>query len=124
MPAGRGHEPSIVAALCHCIFGDRAMASAGDWPPRSISDLMQHSPSIDGSRALIEQGLRALDAAVLEDTGLGFAQLARPRQLAVLFCLEAGGLALPQDQAEVFIDTFLTLAAQVYLRDGFAQETG
>ena len=58
-----------------------------------------------------------------QDTGVGFAQLERPRQLAALFRLEAGGAALSQERAEIFIDTFLTFATQAYLRDGaFAQE--
>ena len=112
------HEPSIVEALCSCILGDRAAPPADDWPPRSVAELMQQAPGAAGARSLIERGLGALDDAVVEDTGLGFAQLERPHQLAALFRLEVGALALSQAQAEAFIDTFLTLAAQAYLHDG------
>ena len=115
-------QPSIVEALCHCILGDRAAPPAVDWPPRSVAELMQQAPGAGEARSLIEQGLGALDDAVVEDTGLDFAQLERPRQLAALFRLEAGGSALSQEQAQVFIDTFLTFAAEAYLHDGaFAQ---
>jgi hypothetical protein len=115
--------PSIVEALCNCILGDAAAPSAGDWPPRSVAELTQQAPGATESRSPIEQGLGALDAAVVEDTGCGFAQLERPHQLAALFRLEAGGPALSQERAEVFIDTFTTLAAQAYLHGGaFAQE--
>jgi hypothetical protein len=123
MPAASVHEPSIVEALCNCILGDRAVPRAGDWPPHSVAELMQRAPGAAGARSLIEHGLGALDAAVVEDTGLGFAQLEPPRQLAALFRLEAGGPALSQERAEVFIDTFLALAAQACLHAGaFAQE--
>jgi len=108
--------PSTVEALCICILGDGAAPPAGDWPPRSVAELMQQAPGAAETRSLIEQGLGALDVAVVEDTGHGFAQLERPRQLAALYRLEAGGPALSQEQAEVFVDTFLTLAAQAYLQ--------
>jgi hypothetical protein len=122
MPATSIREPSIVEALCNCILGDRTAPLAGDWPPRSVAELMRQAPGAAGARSLIEQGLGVLDTAVMGDTGLGFAQLEQPRQLAALFRLEAGGPALSQERAEVFIDTFLTLAAQAYLQnDGFAQ---
>ena len=114
--------PSIVEALCNCILGDGAAPPPSDWPPRSVAELMQQAPGAAGTRSLIEQGLGALDAVVGEDTGLGFAQVERPHQLAALFRLEAGGPALSQEQAQVFIDTFLTLAAQAYLHDGFTQQ--
>lgn len=84
---------------------------------------MQQAPGDVGTRSLMERGLGALDGAVVGDTGLGFAELEHPRQLDAVFRLEAGGHALPQEQAEVFIDTFLTLAAQAYFQDGaFAHE--
>lgn len=123
MRTARVREASIVEALCICILGDGAALPGGDWPPRSVAEMMQQVPCVAATRSLIEQGLGVLDDAVVEDTGLGFAQLERPRQLAAVFRLEAGGPALSQEQAEVFIDTFLTLAAQAYLHDGaFAQE--
>src|SRR4051812_3643939 len=107
--------PSTVEALCLCILGDAAAPPADNWPPRSVAELMQQAPGAAGARLLIEQGLGALDHAVVKDTGLGFAQLEPPRQLAALFRLEAGGSALSQERAEAFIDTFLNLAAQAYL---------
>ena len=107
--------PSIVGALCLCILGDGIAPPADDWPPRSVAELMQQASAAADARSLIEQGLGALDHAVVQDTGFGFAQLEQPRQLDALYRLESGGLALPQAQAEAFIDTFLTLAAQAYL---------
>jgi len=109
---------STVQALCLCIIGNSGAGDAppaNNWPPRSLAELMQQAPDATGARSLIEQGLGALDDAVVEDTGLGFAQVEQPRQLAALFRLENGGAALSQERAEAFIDTFLTLAAQAYL---------
>jgi len=108
--------PSSVGALCLCILGDANALPADNWPPRSVAELMQQAPSAASARSLIERGLGVLDDAVAQDTGLVFAQLEEQRQLTALFRLESGATVLPQEQAEAFIDTFMTLAAQAYLQ--------
>jgi hypothetical protein len=118
-----GEQP-IVAALCTCVLGERDDAHPGGWPPRSLAELSAQVPdSVDGlagDAPLLEQGLDALDDLALRETGWNFSRLDRRTQLRSLFQLEAGLGSLSRRSASAFIDAFLTLAAQAYLRDALA----
>ena len=123
-------EQSLVSALCTCVLGDRGDAGASatsTWPPQSVEELTRHQPGAstagfagDALASLLEQGLAALDAVALQETGWRFSRVDRRTQLRAVFRLESGQGGLPRRQAAAFIDAFLTLAAQLYLRDALA----
>jgi hypothetical protein len=118
-------EPSIVAALCTCVLGEREGSPSASWPPQSVAELIGRS----GGRAtgmtrdagLLRQGLDALDDLALWETQWRFAPLDRRTQLRLLFQLETGRGRLSRRHASAFIDAFLTLAAQAYLCDALPQ---
>ena len=62
-------------------------------------------------------GLDALDELALRETGRRFARLGRRAQMRALFQLEVGRGRLSRRHASVFMDAFLALAAEAYLRD-------
>ncbi|WP_280155030.1 hypothetical protein [Piscinibacter sp. XHJ-5] len=107
-------EPSIVAALCTCVLGEREGMESAAWPPRSVAELRGRTERDAG---VLEQGFDALDELALRETGWRFARLDRRAQLRSLFELEAGRGRLSRRHASVFMDAFLTLAAQACLRD-------
>ena len=114
-------EPSTVAALCTCALGEREGSASASWPPRSVAELSRRSGGAANGTTqdagLLEQGLAALDQLALHETGSRFARLDRRAQLRSIFRLEAGRGCLSRRHAIAFIDAFLTLAAQAYLRD-------
>ena len=114
-------EPSIVAALCKCMLDERDGRESAAWPPRSVAELSGRSgdPATGTAQdaGVLEQGLDALDQLALRETGWRFARLDRRAQLRSLFQLEAGRGRLSRRHASAFMDAFLTLAAQAYLRD-------
>jgi hypothetical protein len=67
--------------------------------------------------SMLEHGLEALDELALREPRWRFVWLDPRVQLRLLFQLEAGRGRLSRRYASAFIDTFLTLAAQAYLRD-------
>ena len=110
-------EPSIVAALCICVLGEHEGRVSAAWPPRSVAELRGLSGGLAQNGALLEQGLDALDEMALRETGCCFARLDPQAQLRSLFQLEAGRGRLSRRQVSAFMDAFLTLAAEAYLRD-------
>ena len=114
-------EPSIVAALCTCVLGEREGSESAAWPPRSVVELCGRSGGpVTGTAqdaGLLEDGLDALDELARRETGWRFARLDQRRQLRSLFQFEAGRGRLSRRHASAFMDAFLTLAAQAYLQD-------
>ena len=120
-PSRAREEPTIVAALCTCVLGEGEGRESAAWPPRSVAELNGRlgGPATGTAQdaGVLEQGLEALDELALRETGWRFARLDRRAQLRSLFQLEAGRGRLSRRSASVFMDAFLTLAAQAYLRD-------
>ena len=117
--------PPIVAAMCMCVLGERESTASAAWPPRSVAELIGGSggpaTGMTQDAGLLDQGLVALDELALLETGWRFAPLDRGAQLRSLFRLEAGRGRLSRRQARAFVDAFLTLATQAYLRDALEQ---
>jgi hypothetical protein len=121
------HEQTLVGAMCMLALGERNHLTADDWPPQSIAQLMRGTGSQCrsvgcglGARdlsTLLEQGLSALDEAVLSQTGLHFPMVDDDTRSRALFRLESGQLKLSSQRAAAFVDAFLTLAANAYLRE-------
>ena len=88
-------EPSIVAALCTCVLGEREGRESAAWPPRSVAELSGRSGGPASGRTqdpgVLERGLDALDELALRETGRRFARLGRRAQMRALFQLEEGG---------------------------------
>jgi hypothetical protein len=112
---------AVVAALCLCVLGEWDDGVLSRWPPQSLDELTR---SVSGmprgmadSTLLLQQGLAAVDDLAMDETGVRFRQLDRSTQLRTLFQLESGLGGLSRRHARDFIDAFLTLAAQAYLRD-------
>jgi hypothetical protein len=120
-PSRAREEPSIVAALCTCVLGERDGCASAAWPPRSVAELSGRSDDtatgMTQDPGVLEQGLAALDELALRETRWRFAWLDARAQRRLLFQLEAGRGRLSRRHASAFIDAFLTLAAQAYLRD-------
>ena len=114
-------EPSIVAALCTCVLGEREGRESAAWPPRSVAELSGRSGGPASGRTqdpgVLERGLDALDELALRETGRRFARLGRRAQMRALFQLEVGRGRLSRRHASVCMDAFLALAAEAYLRD-------
>ena len=114
-------DDQAVAALCTCMLGERDGRESAAWPPRSVAELSGRSggsaTGMTQDPGVLEQGLDALDELALRETGWRFARLDRRAQLRSLFQLEAGRGRLSRRHASAFMDAFLTLAAQAYLRD-------
>ena len=114
-------EPSIVAALCTCVLGEREGRESAAWPPRSVAELSGRSggpaSGMTQDPGVLERGLDALDELALRETGRRFARLGRRAQMRALFQLEVGRGGLSRRHASVFMDAFLALAAEAYLRD-------
>ena len=117
-PAG---GDSVVAALCLCVLGERDDGVVSRWPPQSLDELMRPVSGMPRGMAdrtlLLQQGLAAVDDVAIDETGVRFRELDRSTQLRTLFQLESGLGGLSRRHARDFIDAFLTLAAQAYLRD-------
>jgi hypothetical protein len=124
-PAGQAtQEKTLIGALCTLALGDCNFLTAADWPPRSIAQLIHGSQcqsigfgfAVSELSTLLEQGTAALDEAVLSQTGLCFAMVDDQTQSRALFFLESGQLTLSSQRAAAFVDAFLALAAEAYLR--------
>jgi hypothetical protein len=124
--AARDH--SLVSALCTCVLGERGEGenrATGAWPPHSVEELTRHreprvpTEGLTGSSLarVLEQGLAALDTVAMQQAGRPFPNVNRSTQLRALFCLESGQGGMSRREAATFLDAFLALAAQVYLRD-------